>query len=149
MKPRAGEERAPPPVPAPPPADSTEARLFPEVRRLNDDPAIHGILVQQPLPPQISTMRAVSSVATGKDVDCFHPENVGLVLLGTPRFAPATPAGGGELPRRSGDDPGGQHVVILGPSHIVGEPPPAPPRPQAEGANATVTGCHSGARDRP
>ena len=131
------------------PADSTEARLFPEVRRLNDDPAIHGILVQQPLPPQISTMRAVSSVATGKDVDCFHPENVGLVLLGTPRFAPATPAGVVELLRRSGNDPGGKHVVILGRSNIVGKPLAALLVQKAEGANATVTVCHSGTRDLP
>src|SRR5438445_7082056 len=131
------------------PADSTEARLFPEVRRLNDDPAIHGILVQQPLPPQISTMRAVSSVATGKDVDCFHPENVGLVLLGTPRFAPATPAGVVELLRRSGNDPGGKDVVIVGRSNIVGKPLAALLMQKAKGANATVTVAHSGTRDLP
>src|SRR2546425_12003774 len=129
------------------PADSTEARLFPEVRRLNDDPAIHGILVQQPLPPQISTMRAVSSVATGKDVACFHPENVGLVLRGTPRFAPATPSGVVELLMRSGNDPSGQDVVIVGRSNIVGKPLAALLMQKAPKANATVTVAHSATRD--
>ena len=94
-------------------------------------------------------MRAVSSVATGKDVDCFHPENVGLVLIGTPRFAPATPAGVVELLRRSGNDPGGKHVVILGRSNIVGKPLAALLVQKAEGANATVTVCHSATRDLP
>ena len=130
-------------------ADTAEARLLLEVGRLNEDPAIHGILVQQPLPPHISTMRAVSSVAVGKDVDCFHPENVGLVLIGTPRFAPATPSGVVDLLRRSGNDPGGKHVVILGRSNIVGKPLAALLVQKGEGANATVTVCHSATRDLP
>ena len=129
------------------PEDTTEARLLAAVRNLNEDPAIHGILVQQPLPPQIPTMRAVSSVAVEKDVDCFHPENVGLVLIGTPRFAPATPAGVVELLRRSGNDPGGKHVVILGRSNIVGKPLAALLVQKEKGANATVTVCHSATRD--
>jgi len=131
------------------PADTPEARLLAEVRRLNEDPAVHGILVQQPLPPQISTMGAVSSVSPAKDVDCFHPENVGLLLIGTPRFAPATPAGVVELLVRSGNDPGGKHVVILGRSNIVGKPLAALLMQKAEGANATVTVCHSATRDLP
>ena len=131
------------------PGDATESRLLAEVRRLNDDPAIHGILVQQPLPSQISTAKAVSSVSPAKDVDCFHPENVGLVLIGTPRFAPATPAGVVELLRRSGNDPGGKHVVILGRSNIVGKPLAALLMQKAEGANATVTVCHSATQDLP
>ena len=131
------------------PADTTEARLLQEVRSLNEDPAVHGILVQQPLPPHISTMTAVSSVAPSKDVDCFHPENVGRVLIGTPRFAPATPAGIVELLNRSGNDPGGKHVVILGRSNIVGKPLAALLVQKAKGANATVTLCHSSTRDLP
>ncbi len=131
------------------PADAPEAGLLAEVRGLNADPGVHGILVQQPLPSQISTMRAVSSVSVDKDVDCFHPENVGLVLIGAPRFAPATPAGVIELLVRSGNDPGGKHVVILGRSNIVGRPLAALLMQKAAGANATVTVCHSATRDLP
>jgi len=131
------------------PGETPQSRLLGEVRRLNEDPAVHGILVQQPLPPQISTAAAVSAVAPMKDVDCFHPENVGLVLIGTPRFAPATPAGVVELLVRSGNDPGGKHVVILGRSNIVGKPLAALLMQKAKGANATVTVCHSATRDLP
>jgi len=149
MKSQASEEMGLHSVTVTLPGDATESRLLAEVRRLNEDPAIHGILVQQPLPSQISTAKAVSSVSPAKDVDCFHPENVGLVLIGTPRFAPATPAGVVELLRRSGNDPGGKHVVILGRSNIVGKPLAALLIQKAEGANATVTVCHSATRDLP
>ncbi len=131
------------------PQETPEPRLLDEVRRLNADPAVHGILVQQPLPPQVSVAAAVQAVSPGKDVDCFHPENVGLVLIGTPRFAPATPAGVVELLLRSGNDPGGKHVVILGRSNIVGKPLAALLMQKAKGANATVTVCHTGTRDLP
>ena len=131
------------------PEETPQSRLLDEVRRLNADPAVHGILVQQPLPPHISTAAAVSAVDPMKDVDCFHPENVGLVLIGTPRFAPATPAGVVELLVRSGNDPGGKHVVILGRSNIVGKPLAALLMQKAKGANATVTVCHSATRDLP
>ena len=149
MKSQASEEMGLHSVTVTLPGDATESRLLAEVRRLNDDPAIHGILVQQPLPSQISTAKAVSSVSPAKDVDCFHPENVGLVLIGTPRFAPATPGGVVELLRRSGNDPGGKHVVILGRSNIVGKPLAALLMQKAEGANATVTVCHSATQDLP
>jgi methylenetetrahydrofolate dehydrogenase (NADP+)/methenyltetrahydrofolate cyclohydrolase len=129
------------------PSDTSESRLFEEVARLNQDPKVHGILVQQPLPPQIRTAAATSAVAPSKDVDCFHPENVGLVLIGTPRFAPATPAGVVELLARSGNDPGEKHVVILGRSNIVGKPLAALLVQKAKGANATVTVCHSATHD--
>ena len=129
------------------PADTSEPRLVEEVDRLNKDPKVHGILVQQPLPPQIPAAVATSAVVPSKDVDCFHPENVGLVLIGTPRFAPATPAGVVELLVRSGNDPGGKHVVILGRSNIVGKPLAALLIQKAQGANATVTVCHSATRD--
>ena len=149
MKSQASEEMGLRSVTVQLPWSAPESRLLEEVRELNDDPTIHGILVQQPLPPQISAARAVSSVDPAKDVDCFHPENVGLVLIGTPRFAPATPAGVVELLIRSGNDPGGRHVVILGRSNIVGKPLAALLVQKARGANATVTVCHSATTDLP
>jgi methylenetetrahydrofolate dehydrogenase (NADP+)/methenyltetrahydrofolate cyclohydrolase len=129
------------------PQDVSEKRLLDEVHRLNADPRVHGILVQQPLPPQIRIDAAVSAVDPGKDVDCFHPANVGLVLIGRPRFAPATPAGVVELLLRSGNDPGGKDIVILGRSNIVGKPLAALLMQKARGANATVTIAHTGTRD--
>jgi methylenetetrahydrofolate dehydrogenase (NADP+)/methenyltetrahydrofolate cyclohydrolase len=124
-----------------------EDRLMEEIRRLNSDPQVHGILVQQPLPPHIGVDRIVSAVDPRKDVDCFHPTNVGLVLIGRPRFAPATPAGVIELLLRSGNDPAGKDVVIVGRSNIVGKPLAALLMQKARGANATVTVAHSGTRD--
>lgn len=129
------------------PAAVPERRLLEEVERLNADPKVHGILVQQPLPPQIGFEAAIASVQPRKDVDCFHPENVGLVLIGRPRFAPATPAGVVELLVRSGNDPGGKDVVIVGRSNIVGKPLAALLMQKARGANATVTVAHSATRD--
>ena len=131
------------------PADVSESRLLEELDRLNRDPKVHGILVQQPLPSRIRVATAISAVTPSKDVDCFHPENVGLVLIGRPRFTPATPAGVVELLVRSGNDPGGKHVVILGRSNIVGKPLAALLMQKAKGANATVTVCHSATRDLP
>ena len=129
------------------PGDVPEARLLQEIGRLNSDPKVHGILVQQPLPDQISVDKAVSAVSPLKDVDCFHPVNVGLVLIGRPRFAPATPAGVIELLTRSGYDPSGRDVVIVGRSNIVGKPLAALLIQKAPKANATVTVVHSGTRD--
>ena len=149
MKSQASEEMGIRSVTVRLPTETSESRLLMEVAKLNNDPTIHGILVQQPLPPQIPTATAVSSVSPTKDVDCFHPENVGLLLIGTPRFAPATPAGVVELLIRSGNDPGGKHVVILGRSNIVGKPLAALLMQKSKGANATVTVCHSGTRDLP
>ncbi len=113
-----------------------EDRLLEEIRRLNSDPRVHGILVQQPLPPQIQLDRVVSAV-----------DPRGLVLIGRPRFAPATPAGVVELLLRSGNDPAGKDVVIVGRSNIVGKPLAALLMQKARGANATVTVAHSGTRD--
>lgn len=129
------------------PADVPEPRLLQEIGRLNSDPKVHGILVQQPLPGQISVEKAVSAVSPLKDVDCFHPVNVGLVLIGRPRFAPATPSGVVELLMRSGNDPSGQDVVIVGRSNIVGKPLAALLMQKAPKANATVTVAHSGTKD--
>ncbi len=129
------------------PNDTPEDVLLREVARLNQDPDVHGILVQQPLPKQISVEAAVNAVDPRKDVDCFHPENVGRVLIGAPRFAPATPAGVVELLVRSGIDPDGQDVVIAGRSNIVGKPLAALLMQKAPKANATVTVVHSATRD--
>ena len=129
------------------PEDVSEARLLQEIGRLNSDPKVHGILVQQPLPSQIRVEAAVAAVSPLKDVDCFHPVNVGLVLIGRPRFAPATPSGVVELLMRSGNDPSGKHVVILGRSNIVGKPLAALLMQKAPGANATVTIVHTATKD--
>lgn len=125
------------------PEATKEEALLAEVGKLNSRRDVHGILVQQPLPSGIRTEKAVAAVSPLKDVDCFHPVNVGLLLIGTPRFAPATPAGVVELLVRSGNDPSGKHVVILGRSNIVGKPLAALLMQKAEGGNATVTLCHS------
>ena len=129
------------------PGDVPEARLLQEIGRLNSDPKVHGILVQQPLPDQISVDKAVSAVSPLKDVDCFHPVNVGLVLIGRPRFAPATPSGVIELLMRSGYDPSGRDVVIVGRSNIVGKPLAALLMQKGPKANATVTVVHSGTHE--
>ena len=129
------------------PADVSETRLLQEVGRLNQDPKVHGILVQQPLPSQIRVEAAVTAVSPLKDVDCFHPVNVGLVLIGRPRFAPATPAGVVEMLMRSRNDPAGKDVVILGRSNIVGKPLAALLVQKAPRAHATVTVAHSATKD--
>ena len=129
------------------PGDVPEVRLLQEIGRLNSDPKVHGILVQQPLPDQISVDKAVSAVSPLKDVDCFHPVNVGLVLIGRPRFAPATPSGVVELLTRSGYDPSGRDVVIVGRSNIVGKPLAALLMQKGPKANATVTLVHSGTHE--
>ncbi len=129
------------------PKDTPQDVLLREVASLNRDPKVHGILVQQPLPPQIAVEAAVTAVDPRKDVDCFHPDNVGRVLIGTPRFAPATPAGVVELLVRSGNDPAGKDVVIAGRSNIVGKPLAALLMQKAPKANATVTVVHSATRD--
>jgi len=129
------------------PETVSEPDLLREVGRLNQDPKVHGILVQQPLPAHIRVDAAVSAVSPLKDVDCFHPVNVGLVLIGRPRFAPATPAGVIELLVRSGYDPSGRDVVILGRSNIVGKPLAALLMQKAPRANATVTVAHSATKD--
>lgn len=92
------------------------------VAKLNKDQAVHGILVQLPLPRQIDTSRVLVATSPGKDVDAFHPENVGRLVQGRPRFLPCTPQGVQQLLVRSGIEIAGRHVVILGRSDIVGRP---------------------------
>ena len=129
------------------PGDTSEAQLLKDVAKLNSRADVHGILVQQPLPEHIRTEKAVAAVSPLKDVDCFHPVNVGLLLIGIPRFVPATPSGIQEMLVRSGNDPAGKHVVILGRSNIVGKPLAALLVQKGRGGNATVTVCHTGTAD--
>ena len=130
------------------PSETSEAELLALVDRLNADNKIHGILVQLPLPKQITTQRVLRRVVPGKDVDGFHPENVGKVLLGDPTgFRPATPYGVQQLLLKSGVDTTGKHAVIVGRSTIVGRPMAALLLQDGPGGNATVTVCHSRTRD--
>lgn len=129
-------------------ADTPEGMLLAEVDRLNADPAIHGILVQMPLPPQIRAAEVIGRILPGKDVDGFHPVNVGKLLIGDrDGFAPCTPAGVQELLRRSGVVTRGAECVVLGRSNIVGKPMAALMMGGGEGADSTVTVCHSRTRD--
>ncbi len=125
-------------------ADATEADVIAEVDRLNCDSGIHGILVQLPLPGHIDARAATEAVLPEKDVDGLHPYNKGLLLAGTPRFVPATPAGIQYMLVNSGFDPEGKHVVVCGRSDIVGKPVANLLMQKAPGANATVTICHTG-----
>jgi methylenetetrahydrofolate dehydrogenase (NADP+)/methenyltetrahydrofolate cyclohydrolase len=131
------------------PADTPEAEVLGLVERLNNDPQFHGILVQLPLPKHINETKVVLAISPAKDVDAFHPVNVGNLLIGEPDFLPCTPHGVQQLLSRSGNDPGGKHVVIVGRSNIVGKPLLAMLSQKAPGANATVTICHTGTKDMP
>src|SRR2546423_5394588 len=120
-------------------ADTSQEQLLAQVDALNADPAIHGFLVQMPVPKQISGDAVIRRIDPKKDVDGFHPTNVGKMLIGErDGFMPATPSGVQELLRRSGVETAGAHVVVVGRSNIVGKPMAALMVQQAEGANATV-----------
>lgn len=125
------------------PAATTQTELLQLVARLNADDSVHGILVQLPLPKAIDTLRILDSVSPLKDVDCFHPENVGRLVQNRPRFLPCTPQGIQLLLRESGIDPAGKHVVIVGRSDIVGKPLGLMLLQKGPWADATVTICHS------
>jgi methylenetetrahydrofolate dehydrogenase (NADP+) / methenyltetrahydrofolate cyclohydrolase len=130
------------------PRETGEAELLALIDRLNADPKIHGILVQLPLPKQIDAPGVLRRVRPAKDVDGFHPENVGKVSIGDPTgFRPATPYGVQQLLLRSGVAVTGSHAVILGRSTIVGRPMAALLLQDGPGGNATVTVCHSRTRD--
>jgi methylenetetrahydrofolate dehydrogenase (NADP+)/methenyltetrahydrofolate cyclohydrolase len=129
------------------PSAATTDELLALVARLNNDPAVHGILVQTPLPPAIDSRRVLCAVAPQKDVDAFHPENVGLLVQGQPRFLPCTPHGVQQLLVRSGIEISGRHVVVVGRSDIVGKPMALMLIQRNEHGNATVTICHSQTRD--
>jgi methylenetetrahydrofolate dehydrogenase (NADP+)/methenyltetrahydrofolate cyclohydrolase len=129
------------------PADVTQDDLYAEIDRLNADAAVHGIIVQMPLPPQLDAVAAQERVDPLKDVDGLHPDNAGRLLRGDPRFVPATPLGCQVLLRTAGVDTRGAHVVIIGRSQLVGRPLAMLLTMRGEGANATVTICHTGTRD--
>lgn len=131
------------------PATAAEGELLAEIDRLNQDPKIHGMIVQLPLPKQIREEAALFAVDPLKDVDGFHPLNLGRLLLGQPRYQPATPSGVHQMLLRSGHSPEGKHVVVLGRSNIVGKPMASILMQKRPGANATVTICHSGTPDLP
>ncbi|MEO8201519.1 MAG: bifunctional methylenetetrahydrofolate dehydrogenase/methenyltetrahydrofolate cyclohydrolase FolD [Gemmatimonadota bacterium] len=132
------------------PRDSTEAELLATVDRLNNDPAIHGMLVQLPLPKHMNSDLVIRSIDPGKDVDGFHPINVGKLVLGDKSgFRPATPYGVQQMLIRSGIDTKGANAVIVGRSAIVGKPMANLLIQDGPGGNATVTVCHSRSRDLP
>jgi methylenetetrahydrofolate dehydrogenase (NADP+) / methenyltetrahydrofolate cyclohydrolase len=130
------------------PETTSEAELLALIAKLNADPRLHGILVQAPLPKQIREAKVYSAVLPEKDVDGFHPVNVGKLMLGdTTGFRPCTPAGIVELLARSGVKTEGAEVVVLGRGNIVGKPMAAMLCQKGKNANATVTICHSATRD--
>jgi methylenetetrahydrofolate dehydrogenase (NADP+)/methenyltetrahydrofolate cyclohydrolase len=123
------------------PASTTQADLLGQIKRLNDDREVHGILVQLPLPPQMSESAVVDAVAPVKDVDGFGPESLGLLTAGRPRYLACTPQGIVQLLRRNDVPVAGRHVVIVGRSNIVGKPLAL--LLLQKGIDATVTVCHS------
>lgn len=129
------------------PQETSQEELIALVRELNADSRFHGILVQLPLPAHIEEREVILSIDPDKDVDGMHPINGGRLLEGSPRFLPATPAGVQQMLIRTGNDPAGKHVVIVGRSNIVGKPLSVLLMQKAPGANATVTVCHTGTRD--
>jgi methylenetetrahydrofolate dehydrogenase (NADP+) / methenyltetrahydrofolate cyclohydrolase len=134
------------------PATTSEQELLDLVAQLNassDDKPVHGILVQLPLPKQIDEKKILDAINPLKDVDAFHPENVGLLVQGRPRFLPCTPNGIQQLLIKSGIETAGKHVVVLGRSEIVGKPIAIILVQRGPGANATVTICHSQTKDLP
>jgi len=129
------------------PEDTKEEVLLSKIEELNKDPLVDGILVQLPLPKHINTDRVLNAINPEKDVDGFHPINVGKLLIGEPYFMPCTPHGAVELMVRSGNSPEGKHVVICGRSNIVGKPLMAILVQKKPRANATVTVCHTGTKN--
>ncbi len=129
------------------PASCTEHELLSLIAGFNADPALHGILVQLPLPPHINEQRVIEAIDFRKDVDGFHPVNVGKLVLGIPCLRPCTPAGILELLARSGNDPAGKHAVVVGRSNIVGKPVFNMLMQKQPGANAAVTVVHTGVKE--
>ncbi|MFL5329498.1 MAG: bifunctional methylenetetrahydrofolate dehydrogenase/methenyltetrahydrofolate cyclohydrolase FolD [Gemmataceae bacterium] len=128
-------------------ADTTQERLLEVVSQLNADPEVHGILVQLPLPASFDESKVIRSIDPRKDVDAFHPENLGLLAAGHPRFLPCTPHGVQQLLVRNGIGIEGAHVVIVGRSNIVGKPLALLLAQKWPGGNATVTIAHTKTRN--
>ena len=131
------------------PADTTQEQLMAKVDELNKGPSIHGFLVQLPLPSHLDEEAVINAIDPKKDVDCFHPSNVGRVLIGNPDFLPATPAGVQQMLIRSGIETSGKHVVVIGRSNIVGKPMAAMMVQKGAGADSTVTIVHSRTKNLP
>lgn len=129
------------------PEDTSEEVVLAKVEELNNDPRFHGILVQLPLPKHINEEKVLLKINPNKDVDGFHPMNVGRMVVGKAAFLPCTPHGIQELLMRSSNNPEGKHVVIVGRSNIVGKPMMNILVQKAQGANATVTVCHTRTKD--
>jgi methylenetetrahydrofolate dehydrogenase (NADP+)/methenyltetrahydrofolate cyclohydrolase len=129
------------------PLDTPEDKVLRTIDALNKNSKIHGILVQLPLPEHISVEKVTSRISPDKDVDAFHPVNMGKLLKGEPYLLPCTAHGIQQLLIRSGYHIEGKHVVICGRSNTVGKPLAAMLMQKKEGANATVTVCHTGTRD--
>jgi methylenetetrahydrofolate dehydrogenase (NADP+)/methenyltetrahydrofolate cyclohydrolase len=128
-------------------AATTTEQLLELINQLNADPDTHGILVQLPLPAQIDAQRVLDAVTPLKDVDCFHAENVGLMVQGRPRFLPCTPSGCQQLLIHAAVETAGKHAVVLGRSEIVGKPMAMLLVQKGQAADATVTICHSRTRN--
>jgi len=129
------------------PADTSQEDLLALINKLNKDPKIHGILVQLPLPKHIDETTVLYALDPKKDVDGFHPVNVGKLMIGEPDYLPCTPHGIQQLLIRSGVKIDGAEVVVVGSSNIVGKPIANILLQKRKGANATVTVCHTGTRD--
>ncbi len=130
-------------------ADTSTEQLLALVAQLNEDRAIHGILIQLPLPHQIDETRVLDAVDPIKDVDAFHPENVGRIVQGRPRFLPCTPHGIQQLLLRNRIPIAGQNVTVIGRSEIVGKPMAIMFMQRGRGGDASVTVCHSRTKDLP
>ena len=129
------------------PADTRQEELLARIAALNKDPAVDGILLQLPLPKELDSQVCLAAIDPHKDVDGFHPENMGRLALGLPGFVPCTPAGVMELLRRYDLSPAGKDAVVVGRSNIVGKPLSLLLARQDTYANATVTVCHSRTRN--
>jgi len=129
------------------PADISERSLLAKISEFNCNPKIHGVLVQLPLPKHINEQKVIEAIDPRKDVDGFHPMSIGKLVIGLDTFKSCTPAGIQELLIRSGNDPSGKHVVIVGRSNIVGKPIANILLQKQRGANAVVTVAHTGASD--
>jgi methylenetetrahydrofolate dehydrogenase (NADP+)/methenyltetrahydrofolate cyclohydrolase len=129
------------------PSGTQQAELLALIDRLNGDPLVHGILVQLPLPGQIDTPTVLERVSPLKDVDGFHPLNLGRLAAGIPRYIPCTPLGIRELLVNAGVETRGAHAVVLGRSQIVGRPMALLLLQKGQGGDATVTVCHTATRD--
>ena len=129
------------------PAETSQDDLLATIDRLNADPAVHGILVQLPLPKHIDSRLVIERIDPHKDVDGFHPMNFGLLAQGSPRFVPCTPLGIVELLKEAGVETRGARVVVLGRSQVVGKPVALLLLQKGKGADATVTICHTGTKD--